>query len=170
MYNFTAISSKRKGALPETSIKKTRFNDKLDLSSSLSSLTLDSLPDHVIHFGGDVFTYVNTFKGQNSVHIRVYTKNDCGVLHPTKYGVSLKPSEWSDLLSKLCHLQHTKDPDAVLTIKKEACAFNHTANYNVCVRAQRLFQQKDLSFQLSPERVVLKDEQCSKLRFSRTFI
>ncbi|GBM21811.1 hypothetical protein AVEN_29245-1 [Araneus ventricosus] len=73
VHKMPAVSSKRKGALTETSTMKTRFNGKLDLpSSSLSSLTLDSLLDHVIHLGGDVFTYVNTFKGQTSVHIRVY--------------------------------------------------------------------------------------------------
>ncbi|GBM23108.1 hypothetical protein AVEN_150526-1 [Araneus ventricosus] len=48
---------------------------------------------------------------------------------PHKYGVSLKPSVWSDRLRKLCHFQSTK----------ESCVLNHTANYNVCVSVQRLF-------------------------------
>ncbi|GBO30082.1 hypothetical protein AVEN_3114-1 [Araneus ventricosus] len=69
--------------------------------------------------GSNVFTYGNTFKGQTRAHIRVYLKDDCGGLHPTKYGFSLKSSVWTDLLRKLGHLQLTKDPDAVLTVKKD---------------------------------------------------
>ncbi|GBM26027.1 hypothetical protein AVEN_18777-1 [Araneus ventricosus] len=157
--------SKRKSEQQDKMPKKLCSNERKG-----SEITLNFFSQNMVHLGGDVYTYVNTFKGQTRVHIRVFSKDENGSLHPTKNGVSLKLLVWSDLLRKMCHFEPSKDPDAVLTVMKDVCLFNHTVNYRCCVSLQRLFQRKDLSFQLLPESVVLRDDQFNKLRDSHELV
>ncbi|GBM84013.1 hypothetical protein AVEN_110143-1 [Araneus ventricosus] len=70
----------------------------------------------------------------------------------------------------MCHFEPSKDPDAALIVRKDVCLFNHTVNYRCCISLQRLFQRKDLSFQLLPELVVLRDDQFNKLRDSHELV
>ncbi|GBM11137.1 hypothetical protein AVEN_243010-1 [Araneus ventricosus] len=55
----------------------------------------------MVHLGDGFFPAVNTFQKETRVHIRVYSTDDNGFLHPTKEGVSLKPEVWSSVLSSL---------------------------------------------------------------------
>ncbi|GBM92803.1 hypothetical protein AVEN_182695-1 [Araneus ventricosus] len=70
----------------------------------------------------------------------------------------------------MCHFVPCKNPDAVLTIRKNVCMFNHTVNYRFCVSLQRLFQRKDLCPQILNELVVLSDDQLNKLRDSHDLL
>ncbi|GBM67573.1 hypothetical protein AVEN_73703-1 [Araneus ventricosus] len=164
MANCTDGNLKLKGTISDASTKKVRFSDNVEVQriQSLSpNLKMDSLPSDLLHLGGDVFTYLNTFRKQTHVHIQHFSEDSSGVQHPTKNGVSLKLSVWSDLLRKLCHFRLT-DSDAVLAIKKGVSVFNQTVDDNVCVVMQRLYQKKDLSYKLLPEKFVLRDVEFHK--------
>ncbi|GBO23449.1 hypothetical protein AVEN_251370-1 [Araneus ventricosus] len=162
------MSFSEAGGVPKrNSEQQVEVSKKLCSNNRMGSrTTLNSLSKHMVHLGGDVYTYVNTFKGQTRVHMRVFSKDENSCLRPTKNGVSLKLAVWSELLRKMCHFEPCKDPDAVLSVMKDVCLFNHTVNYRCCVSLQRLFQRKDLSFQLLPELVVLRYNQFNKLRYS----
>ncbi|GBO44489.1 hypothetical protein AVEN_226886-1 [Araneus ventricosus] len=77
---------KRKSDQSDNSSKKLCVNDRMEVE-----IRMDSLPKHMIHFGDGLFTLVNSFLKETRGHIRVYSTDDKGILHPTKEGVSLKP-------------------------------------------------------------------------------
>ncbi|GBN24858.1 hypothetical protein AVEN_161204-1 [Araneus ventricosus] len=121
--------SKACGVSNRNSEQQGKVSKKLCSNNRMGSeTTLNSLSKNMVHLGGDVYTYVNTFKGQTRVHVRIFSKGENGCLHPTKNGVSLKLAIWSDLFRKMCHFEPCKDPDAVVTVMKDMCLFNHTLN------------------------------------------
>ncbi|GBN13807.1 hypothetical protein AVEN_253878-1 [Araneus ventricosus] len=111
----------------------------------------------------DVYTYLNTFKGQTRVHIRVFFQRRKWLLRSSQKWSLPELTDWSDLLCKMCHFEPCKDTHAVLTVRKDVCLFDHTVNYRFCVSLQRLFQRKDLYSQIFTELVVLSDDQFNKL-------
>ncbi|GBL91272.1 hypothetical protein AVEN_148550-1 [Araneus ventricosus] len=117
----------------------------------------------MVHLGDGLFATVNTFQKETRVHIRVYSTDDNGFLHPTKEGVSLKPEVWSSVLSSLRTFPALTEPDAVTVVKKDVCIFNQTGNSQIRVSLQRLFQRKDSSFHLVPKRVILRGVQIERL-------
>lgn len=156
---------KRKSDESDNSSKKLCNSDQM-----VTGIRMDSLPKHMVHLGDGLFTLVNSFFKETRVHIRVYSVDDSGILHPTKEGISLKPNLWSCLLTNLRTFPAREDPDAVSVIKKSVCIFNHTESSEKCVSIQRLFQRKNSSFQLVPERILLKGEQITRLYSSYTQI
>ncbi|KAF8794808.1 hypothetical protein HNY73_002738 [Argiope bruennichi] len=119
------------------------FNDRVD-----EEITTDTLPKYMVHLDDDLFILVNTFQKETRVYIRVYSTDGNGVLHPTKEGMSLKPEVWNSLVS---------------LVKKDVCVFNLTVSSEKCVSLQRFSQKKNGSFQLVPERVLLKGVQINRL-------
>ncbi|GBM60545.1 hypothetical protein AVEN_37856-1 [Araneus ventricosus] len=78
-------NSKRKSEKHGQAAKKLCSNERTEHEISLSSL-----PKNMVHLGDGLFVAVNTFQKETRVHIRVYSTDDNGFLHPTKEGVSLK--------------------------------------------------------------------------------
>ncbi|GFU47179.1 PC4 domain-containing protein [Nephila pilipes] len=166
---FPEPNKKRKCESLNNTAKKLCFNEKLDtciIPSNANELTMEKLPKHMIHLGGLVFISVNCFQKQTRVHIRLYAKDDTGVLHPTKDGVSLKPEVWSAFHSQLCSFRCRENFESAIIVKRDICLFNLSDKESECVSIQRLFQRKDLSFQFVPERVLLNGENLGKLRDS----
>ncbi|GFS92166.1 PC4 domain-containing protein [Nephila pilipes] len=120
----------------------------------------------MIHLGGLIFISVNTFQKQTRVHIRLYVKDDRGILHPTKDGVSMKPEVRSAFHSQLSGFRPYEKFESAFIVKKDICLFNLSDKDNECMSIQRLFQRKDSSFQFVPERVRLNGENLGKLRDS----
>ncbi|GFS30212.1 PC4 domain-containing protein [Nephila pilipes] len=139
-------------------VKKMCFN--------ANELTMDNLPKPMIHLGGLIFISVNTFQTQICVHIRLYVKDNRGILNPTKDGVSMKPDVWSAFHGQLSSFRPYGKFESAFIVKKDICLFNFSDKDNECVSIQRLFQRKDSSFQFVPERVLLNGENLGKLRDS----
>ncbi|GFT31267.1 PC4 domain-containing protein [Nephila pilipes] len=123
-----------------------------------NKLTKDNLPKYMIPLGGLIFISGNTFQKQTRVHIRLYAKDDRGILHSSKDGVSMKPEVWSAFHGQLCSFRPYEKFESAFTVKKDICPFNLSDKDNECVSIQRLFQRKDSSFQFVPERVLLNSE------------
>ena len=82
VYNETAIS--------------TPSSDIINVSSSdIVSVTMDSLPDNMIHLGNSQFLVVRSFQGQTRVHVRKFVEDEIKHLYPTKNGISLTPRVWT---------------------------------------------------------------------------
>ncbi|KAF8791613.1 hypothetical protein HNY73_006454 [Argiope bruennichi] len=159
------ISSKRKNEQREQVVKKRCNNDRTEQEISLSKL-----PKNMVHLDDGLSVVVNSFLKETRVHIRVYVTDDNGFLRPTKEGVSLKPEEWSSVLFTLRTFSALLDPDAVAVVKKDVCIFNHSANSQMCISLQRLFQRNDNSFHLVPERVIIRGVQIEHLLDSQNRI
>ncbi|GBM48092.1 hypothetical protein AVEN_34413-1 [Araneus ventricosus] len=158
--SFAQVSgnSKRKSEKHGQAAKKLCSNERTEHEISLSSL-----PKSMVHLGDGLFVAVNTFQKETRVHIRLYSTDDNGFLHPTKEGVSLKPEVWSSVLLSLRTFPALTEPDAVTVAKKDVCIFNETGNTQMCVSLQILFQRKDNSFHLVPERIILRGVQIERL-------
>ncbi|GBM31275.1 hypothetical protein AVEN_91277-1 [Araneus ventricosus] len=114
MFRFKPSGNlKRNSDVPDNLSKNLFINEQMEVG-----IRMDSLPKHMVHLGDDLFTLVNSFLKETGMHIRVYTTDDGGILHPTKEGVSLKSEVWSSLLTTLRNLPAREDPDAVSVIKK----------------------------------------------------
>ena len=59
------------------------------------------------HLGGDVYLVAKDFKGQRVVHIRAYGKKADGTKFPTKKGICMSPSAYSNLINSLDLVQST---------------------------------------------------------------
>ncbi|KAF8791345.1 hypothetical protein HNY73_006229 [Argiope bruennichi] len=114
-------SSKRKCEQYDRKPKKLCFDQRIE-----GEITMDTLPKHTVHLGDGLFTLVNAFHKKTRVHIRVYSADGNGILHPTKEGISLKPEIWSSILCTLSSFPAREDRDAVSVVKKEVCILNHT--------------------------------------------
>ncbi|GBM41468.1 hypothetical protein AVEN_130934-1 [Araneus ventricosus] len=156
---------KRKSDEPDNLSKKLCINEQME-----AGIRMDSLPKHMVHLDDGLFTLVNSFLKETRVHIRVYTTDDDGILHPTKEGVSLKPEVWSSLLTTLRNFRPREDTDAVSVIKENVRIFNNTVVSEKCASIQRLFQRKDSCYKLAPERVLLKGDQITRLCTSYSHI
>ncbi|GFT77273.1 PC4 domain-containing protein [Nephila pilipes] len=131
-----------------------------------NELTMDNLPKHMIHLGALIFISVNTFQKQTLIHIQLYAKDDRGILHPTKDGVSMKPEVWSAFHGQLNSFRPYEKFENAFIVKKDICLFNLSDKGNELVSIQRLFQRNDSSFQFVLERVLLNSENLDKLHDS----
>ncbi|GFT12907.1 PC4 domain-containing protein [Nephila pilipes] len=151
MFNY-----KRKCKPLNNIVKKMCFN--------ANEFIMDNLPKHMIHLGGLIFISVNTFQKQIRVHIRLYVKDDRGILHLTKDGMSMNPEVWRAFHSQLSSFRPYEKFESAIVVKKDICLFNLSHKDNECVSIQRLYQRKDSSFQFVSERILLNGENLGKLR------
>ncbi|GBN53225.1 hypothetical protein AVEN_32875-1 [Araneus ventricosus] len=67
--------SKAGGVSKRNSEQQDKMSKKLCSNNRMGSdTTLNSLSKNMVPFGGDVYTYGNTFKGPTRVHIRGFPK------------------------------------------------------------------------------------------------
>ncbi|GFS88372.1 PC4 domain-containing protein [Nephila pilipes] len=85
------------------------------------------------NLGGLLFVSVNTFQKQICVHIRLYVKDDRGILHPTKDGVSMKPEVWRAFRGQLSSFRPYEKFESAFIVKKDICLFNLSDKDNECV-------------------------------------
>ncbi|GBL90640.1 hypothetical protein AVEN_219310-1 [Araneus ventricosus] len=142
--SFTKVggNSKRKSEKHGQAAKKLCSNEGTEQEISLSSL-----PKNMVHLGDGLFAAVNTFQKETRVHIRVYSTDENGFLHPTKEGVSLKPEVWSSVLSSLRTFPALTEPDAVTVLKKDVCISIRLQELSNALLVYRDFSRgKDSSF------------------------
>lgn len=77
---------------------------------------MDSLPSNMFHLDGDNFEPLYFFLSHTRVHIRRFSTDQGGFLHPSKNGVSLSPSAWHLLQRKSYNFN-----EQFLIIDKDLC-------------------------------------------------
>ncbi|GFT42844.1 PC4 domain-containing protein [Nephila pilipes] len=88
-----------------------------------NELTVDYLPKHIIHLGGLIFISVNTFQKQTRLRIQLYVKDDRGILHPKKDGVSMKTEVWSAFHGQLSSFRPYEKFESAFIVKKRYLPF-----------------------------------------------
>ena len=140
----------------------------MESPTSENILTMDNLPESMIHLGGSEFLVVRSYQGHTRIHIRKFVE-DNRQLHPTKDGVSLTPGVWVALTEKLPKLlskrYFDRYPDNhVEVVEMDLCIFKNTTSDGpagrIEIMLQRMFQRRNRSFKLVPEIVQLNEEQC----------
>ena len=107
---------------------------KVDDDCGETFYTLDSLPSGMFHLSGDKFVSIVFFISHTRVHIRRYSKDGEGFLHPTKDSVSLSPSVWHSFQKKCYNFS------GEFLIDKDLCVSREIREGENLYVFQRLFQ------------------------------
>ena len=141
--------------LRERASKRIKVDD-----SGQAFYTKDSLPSSMFHLGGDNYVSIVFFMSHTRVHIRKFSTDDEGFLHPTKDGVSLSPSVWLSFQKKCYNF-----PGQILFVDKDLCVSRETQDEGNFYVFQKLFQRKNFSFQFLPENVILSGVHMANLQY-----
>lgn len=121
--------------------------------------TRESLPSNIFHLGGDNYVSIVFFLSHTRVHIRRYSTDEEGFLHPSKNGVSLSPSVWHSFVRKSYNFA-----EQVIIIDKDLCITREIKDEGNLYIFQRMFQRRNLSYQFLPENVILTGSHMAKLQ------
>lgn len=143
-----------------------KFSEVLERQRKLPRLSegiyLDSLSQNYFHLGEFNFAVVTCFKGCTRVHLRKYTADKYGGLHPTKDGVSISMPVWKKLADRMTNVWCIFEDDCII-IQKDLCVTKSEVGDKKFVCFQRMFQRKNMSLEFKPETAVLTDDEFTKL-------
>ncbi|KAF8794331.1 hypothetical protein HNY73_002322 [Argiope bruennichi] len=147
--------------------KRTPPAKKVSTPSPNSSFTLDSIPPHHYHFGGDKCAVVSDFGNALNVHIRKFRTDDHGRIFPTKNGVSFSPFVWESLSKDIDRLLMPSEKLQVNVICDSLFLASQWIENVPHVSFQRYITKQDFSRQFLPSVCLLNEAEWDRLQCIR---